>query len=207
MKRFRLTILFSMLLTVVCFADEFQDRPRFSPQEFMQKREEFIIKKAGLSPAEAASFFPLYRQFEKEKMKIEKKIGGLMHKAFDSGVDEKEAQSIISEIDKLQLQKVKLENSYHQKYRKAITAQKILRVFQADWLFSRHVLKQMAKPRHERPRPKIKQPHIDCRLGNLRKNTFLAEIFCLVRRLVKSSLPFSAEQALKSSSSVCINLQ
>lgn len=153
MKRFRLTILFSMLLTAVCFADEFQDRPRFSPQEFMQKREEFIIKNAGLSPAEAASFFPLYRQFEKEKMKIEKKIGGLMHKAFDSGVDEKEAQSIISEIDKLQLQKVKLENSYHQKYRKAITAQKILRVFQADWLFSRHVLKQMAKPRHERPRP------------------------------------------------------
>ena len=198
MKRFRLTILFSMLLTAVCFADEFQDRPRFSPQEFMQKREEFIIKKAGLSPAEAASFFPLYRQFEKEKMKIEKKIGGLVHKAFDSGVDEKEAQSIISEIDKLQLQKVKLENSYHQKYRKAITAQKILRVFQADWLFSRHVLKQMAKPR---------QPHIDYRLGNLRKNTFLAEIFCLVRRLVKSSLPFSAEQALKSSSSVCINLQ
>ncbi|MEI3531274.1 MAG: hypothetical protein V8Q65_03180 [Bacteroidaceae bacterium] len=107
MKRFRLTILFSMLLTAVCFADEFQDRPRFSPQEFMQKREEFIIKKSRIVACRSCDFFPLYRQFEKEKMKIEKKIGGLMHKAFDSGVDDKEAQSIISEIDKLQLQKVK----------------------------------------------------------------------------------------------------
>lgn len=153
MKRFRLTILFSMMLVAVCFADEFQDGPKFSPQEFMQKREGFIIKKVGLSPTEAAAFFPLYRQFEKEKMKIERKIGGLVHKAFDSGVDEKEAQEIISEIDKLQLQKVKLENAYHQKYRKAISAQKVLKVFQADWLFSRHVLKQMAKSRPEGPRP------------------------------------------------------
>jgi len=154
MKRFRLTILFSVLLTAVCFADEFQDRPRFSPQEFMQKREEFIIKKAGLSPTEAAGFFPLYRQLEKEKMKIDRKVGGLVHKSHEQGTDEKEAQEIISEIDKLQLQKVKLENSYHQKYRKVISAQKILRVFQADWLFSRHVLKQMSRPHREGERPR-----------------------------------------------------
>ena len=142
-----------MLLTAVCFADELQDRPRFSPQEFMQKREEFIIKKAGLSPGEAASFFPLYRQLEKEKMKIDRKIGGFIHKSREQGTDEKEAQRIISEIDKLQLQKVKLENSYHQKYRKVISAQKILRVFRADWLFSRHVLKQMSRPHREGERP------------------------------------------------------
>ena len=145
-------MLFSLLLSTVCFADEFRDRPRFSPQEFMQKREGFIIKKAGLTPGEAARFFPLYRRLEKEKMKIDRKIGGLVHKSRGQGVDERAAQNIIREIDKLQLQKVKLENDYHQKYRKVISAQKILRVFHADWLFSRHVLRQMAHRNAPRPR-------------------------------------------------------
>lgn len=145
MKKLSIAIIIALIVPVIGFAEEPQDRRKFSPQEFVQKREEFIASNAGLTATEASAIFPLMRKMEKERMEIDRKIGKLMHRGSQPGISDKEAQSILEQIDKLKLEKTKLENSYHQKYRKAIPASKVLRVYQADWKFSRQVLRHMSR--------------------------------------------------------------
>lgn len=153
MRNFLIVIIAMVSLSVNCFADEQQDRRRFSPQEFIQKRNEFIANKAGLTAKEASSLFPIYQEIEKKKFEYDRKIGKLMHDGKNPNISEKDAQRILSEIDKLQLEKAKLDNTFHQKGRKVVSAQKILRVMQDDWEFSRHILRQMSKNKHEGPQP------------------------------------------------------
>lgn len=145
MKKLSIAIIIALIVPAIAFAEEPQERRKFSPQEFVQKREEFIASNAGLTATEASAIFPLMRKMEKERMEIDRKIGALMHRGGQPGISDKEAQSILEQIDKLKLEKTKLENSYHQKYRKAIPASKVLRVYQADWKFSRRVLRHMSR--------------------------------------------------------------
>lgn len=155
MKKLSIAIIIALVVPAIAFAEEPQERRKFSPQEFVQKREEFISREAGLTAAEGSAIFPLMRKMEKERMEIDRKVGSLMHRGSQPGISEKEAQSILEQIDKLTLEKTKLENAYHQKYRKAIPAGKVLRVYQADWKFSRQVLKHMSR---QRPGPPKQQP-------------------------------------------------
>lgn len=156
MKNFAFILIASLLLSATCFADEFQDRRKFSPQEFMQKRDEFIANKAGLTPGEAAKLFPIYHQIDRQKFEIDRQLGKLMHDGKNPNLSEKEAQKILSEIDKLQIKKAKLDNEFHTKGRQVVTAHKILRVMHADWEFSRHVLHEMSKPNHNDRQPQKK---------------------------------------------------
>ncbi len=145
---------FIFLLLAFCLQAAAQNnkghQPRFSPQEFTQKKEAFIIREAKLLPHEAANFFPLYHKMGKDKFEISGKIWKLMQRARTSGLKEKEYASILAEIDKLQLEKVKLENSYHQKFCKVLSTEKVLRVIAADMKFERHILKEMV---HRHPKP------------------------------------------------------
>ncbi len=150
-------IIAMLSLSVNCFADEQQDRRKFSPQEFVQKRNEFIANKAGLTAKEASALFPIYQDIEKRKFNYDRQIGKLMHDGQNPNISEKEAQRILAEIDKLQLEKAKLDNTFHQKGRKVVSAQKILRVMHADWEFSRHVLREMSKNKPDCPKPPQKK--------------------------------------------------
>lgn len=141
------------MVSSICLAEEPQERRRFSPREFVQKRNEFIAERAGLTAKEAAALFPIYQEIEKRKFEYDRRIGRLMHKGKSPDISEKDARKILVEIDKLQLEKIKLNNVFHQKGRKVVSAQKMLGVIQADWEFSRHVLKQMSKQRPDGARP------------------------------------------------------
>lgn len=149
MRKIALAIIVALLAPAALFASDPQARRKFSPREFAQKREKFIAEKAGLTDSEATALFPLMREMGRKRMEIDRKVGTLMRRGKTEDIGEKEAQEILAEIDKLQLEKVKLENKYHQKYRKAIPATKVMRVFRADWQFSRKVLKQMANNPHK----------------------------------------------------------
>ena len=157
MKHFVIIAVMAMLVSAAGYAQEQKDRCKFSPQEFMHKRDEFIANKAGLTAKEATSLFPIYHEIERKKFDIDRKIGKLMHDGNRPNINEKEAQKILAEIDRLQLEKARLDNTFHQKGRKVAASSKILRVMHADWEFSRHVLKEMSKPKPENPRPPQRQ--------------------------------------------------
>jgi len=151
MKKLYLAIILLLAFCVQSSAQkERKQRPHFSPQEFTQKQEAFIIREAKLSPFESANFFPLYHKLGKEKFEINRKIWHLMGRAKNTGLKEKEYAEILEAADKLQIEKAKLESSYHQKFRKVLSTEKVLRVIDADIKFDRHVLKEMTR---QQPKP------------------------------------------------------
>lgn len=145
----RISILFTLALLVVIPAMAEDPQPegqqrRFSPQEFMKKQEGFIIREAGLSSAEAAKFFPVFHELGKKNFDIDRQIKQQARRGSDPSLSEKEAVKVLAEIDRLQLAKAKLNSTYHQKFRKILSAKKTLKVIEADAKFGRVILKQMS---------------------------------------------------------------
>jgi hypothetical protein len=149
MKRFGLLVILFLFIGEVS-AQGPNGKPRFSPEEFRQKQEEFIIREALLSPAEAARFFPVYHELGKKKFEIDRKIRIAVRRSFKSELSEGEAQKVLSQIDKLQVQKVRLEQTYHEKFRRMLSAQKTLRIMAADAKFDRMLLRNLAPPRNKK---------------------------------------------------------
>ena len=53
----------TMMLSCAAYAQQWGQQPgRFDPQRFQKELEQFITKEAGLTPKEAAAFFPVYRE-------------------------------------------------------------------------------------------------------------------------------------------------
>ncbi|MEG1579808.1 MAG: hypothetical protein RR386_00920 [Bacteroidaceae bacterium] len=118
-------------------------RPPFSPEEFMKRQEAFIIKEAGLTPTEAQFLFPLFHQSKQKQREISRQIQSLVKKGKEKDLTENEYLSILRTIDKLQMNKLKIEQSYHEKYRKMLSNKKILAIVSANARFDRRMLKQM----------------------------------------------------------------
>lgn len=116
---------------------------RFSPQEFMKRQEVFISVEAGLTTQEAAAFFPLMREKEKQDRAIRQQMDNLIKKSHNANLPEKECREILEKMGVLDLQRTKMENSYRQKYKKVLSAKKILKVLEACGRFDRVALKNM----------------------------------------------------------------
>lgn len=151
------------VLIIALFAFSFQAHaqdnwkrtpPRFSPQEFTQRQEAFIIKESGLSTYEAANFFPLYRSMGKDLFELNRNIRKQMKRSRTPGLTEKEYAEILDTIDRLHVKKAELTRDYHQKFRKVLPTEKVLRVINADAKFDRQMLKEMM---HHRFHPDL--PH------------------------------------------------
>lgn len=117
--------------------------PHFSPKEFMKKQEAFIIKEAGLSPAEAGFLFPLFNELKQKQRETNDKIRNLSKQGRNKNLQEHQYRSILKQIDQLEQTKVNLEQTYHEKWRKQLSNKKILSVIDADHRFDRRMLKHM----------------------------------------------------------------
>ena len=61
MKRL-LNLYMVLMLTSAIYAQGRMPQMRFDPQRFQADLEQFITREAGLTPMEAAAFFPVYRE-------------------------------------------------------------------------------------------------------------------------------------------------
>ncbi len=119
----------------------------FSPQQFMREQEAFIIRESGITPLEAAKFFPAFQKLQSELRAINQNIRKCMRQTRNVELTEDEAQTILKKIDKLNQQKVKKENEFHEKAQRIIGARKTLRVISAERRFDREVLQKMMRKR------------------------------------------------------------
>lgn len=139
-----LLVIFLLGLTDCMLAQAPEAGRKFSPEEFRHKQEDFITKNAGLSPMEAAQFFPLFHELGMKKFKIDRKIRSCVRKAHDSSLSESEAREILTSIDKLEIEKARLTRGYHVKFAKVLSSTKLLKVIDADSRFSRMLLRKIA---------------------------------------------------------------
>ena len=116
-----------------------QSERKFDPARFNQELQQFITSEAGLTPQEAADFFPLYSEMRK-KARV---IFGEMHRlkrikpADDAGCKEN-----IRRRDELDLQMKELQQMYHNKFFNVLPASKVYDVLKAEDLFHRKMFKK-----------------------------------------------------------------
>lgn len=119
-----------------------QEGPRFSPERFEAELEQFIATEAGLSPQEAAVFFPLYKEMQGKQRMLFNKMRRYRH--IDTR-DDKASLEAIKARDELDVQIKKLLQQYHLKFCKVLPAGTVLRIIRAEEKFHRQAFKRVAR--------------------------------------------------------------
>ncbi|MDR3253196.1 MAG: hypothetical protein LBT35_06525 [Tannerella sp.] len=140
-KDFLRIICFSalVLLSLQSFAqekDRKDSRPPFDKEEFVTKRNAYLIEKIGLTEEEVATFIPL----ENELMNKKFEVGRECHK-LERELRKKENKAD-AEFDKLlkcreevKEKRDKLDKEYLDKFKKLLSAEKIIKYQSADRAF------------------------------------------------------------------------
>lgn len=121
-------------------------RPRkFDPQQFEKQLHQYIATEAGLTPGEAAVFFPLFDEMQRKQRLLFDKMRVYMHTNTD---DNWASLKAIQAMDNNDLEIKKLQKEYHQKFCKVLPAGKVLQILKADDKFHRKAFKRMVRERH-----------------------------------------------------------
>lgn len=141
--RIRLFLL-SFLITLTTFAFA-QGPQKFDPKRFEAQLEQYITTKAGLTPGEAAKFFPLYREMRKKQFAY---FEYRPNKQVAPGDDEAAAK-MIRKRDENEVQMKLIQQEYHNKFMQIMPASKVFCVIKAESDFHRRMFKRAAQ-KHEK---------------------------------------------------------
>lgn len=147
MKKFVVIFMILAAQTTILFAQGNQSgHKRFNPEEFIQFQHNFIAEHAQLTDEEAEAFFPVFDEMkEKERTLFSKQRTKKKRPQTDE-----EFREAISNYDKIDIELKKLQQTYHQKFLKILSAKKVFKVIYAEDLFRTRMFRDMAK---RRPRP------------------------------------------------------
>ena len=123
--------------------------PKFDPAKFDADLEQFITTNAGLSPQEAAAFFPLYREMQRKQRAYFDEMRRNSH--IDTN-DDKSCREAIEKKDKMEIEIKEIQQQYHSKFMKVLPAGKVFKIIKAEERFHRQAFKRMAKPGDGKPR-------------------------------------------------------
>lgn len=129
----------TMMLSCAAYAQQWGQQPgRFDPQRFQKELEQFITKEAGLTPKEAAAFFPVYREMMNKQRAVYTQAARYRYM---KPKDNAECKKVILRRDELDLQVKEIQKTYHEKFLKIIPATKVFDVINAEDNFHRQSLR------------------------------------------------------------------
>ena len=129
----------TMMLSCAAYAQQWGQQPgRFDPQRFQKELEQFITKEAGLTPKEAADFFPVYREMMNKQRAV---YAQAARYRYMKPKDNAECKKVILRRDELDLQVKEIQKTYHEKFLKIIPATKVFDVINAEDNFHRQSLR------------------------------------------------------------------
>ena len=151
-------ILASLLLFFIAMTASAQgpqkNRPHFSPEEFQAKQKAYITEKAGLSPEEAETFFPLFFELQKKKFELERNARKDFRKQRGEQMSEEECRKFVYNMADVKIEIAKLEREYTDKYLQVLSPCKVRRVQFAEGSFQRDLMKKMTEHRHSASKAK-----------------------------------------------------
>jgi len=147
MKKIYFTL--TLLLTALCIsAQGYQPSQKFSPEKFDADLQEFIIREAHLTPAEAEKFFPVYKEMQFKQR-------GIFFKQRELGMqkpqDENGCKRAIVERDGLELEMKRIQQTYHAKFLDILPATKVYDVLSAEDKFHRRMIRGFRHNNHFAP--------------------------------------------------------
>ena len=129
-----------MLCTFGVANGQHKKRPPFNPAKFEADLEQFITVNACLSPSQAASFFPVYRQMMKKQRALFDEMRRLR---MINPKDNEACEEAIRKQDELDIQIKQLQQEYHGRFLMMLPANKVLSIIKAEEKFHRQIFKKM----------------------------------------------------------------
>lgn len=137
----RTTVLMILMLCTFGVANgQHRKRPPFNPAKFEADLEQFITVNACLSPSQAASFFPVYRQMMKKQRALFDEMRRLR---MTNPKDNEACEEAIRKQDELDIQIKQLQQEYHGRFLMMLPANKVLSIIKAEEKFHRQIFRKM----------------------------------------------------------------
>lgn len=137
----RTTVLMILMLCTFGVANgQHRKHPPFNPAKFEADLEQFITVNACLSPSQAASFFPVYRQMMKKQRALFDEMRRLR---MINPKDNEACEEAIRKQDELDIQIKQLQQEYHGRFLMMLPANKVLSIIKAEEKFHRRIFKKM----------------------------------------------------------------
>ena len=137
----RTTVLMILMLCTFGVANgQHRKRPPFNPAKFEADLEQFITVNACLSPSQAASFFPVYRQMMKKQRALFDEMRRLR---MINPKDNEACEEAIRKQDELDIQIKQMQQEYHGRFLMMLPANKVLSIIKAEEKFHRQIFKKM----------------------------------------------------------------
>ena len=135
------TVLMILMLCTFGVANgQHKKRPPFNPAKFEADLEQFITVTACLSPSQAASFFPVYRQMMKKQRALFDEMRRLR---MINPKDNEACEEAIRKQDELDIQIKQLQQEYHGRFLMMLPANKVLAIIKAEEKFHRQIFRKM----------------------------------------------------------------
>lgn len=115
---------------------------KFSPEKFQADMEQFITKEAGLTPQEAADFFPMLREMQSKQRALynQMRADGKIKPA-----DEESCRKSIQKRDQIELELKSIQQTYHNKFFNVLPASKVYDVIKAEDKFHRGMFRNWGR--------------------------------------------------------------
>ena len=146
----RTTVLMILMLCTFGVANgQHRKRPPFNPAKFEADLEQFITVNACLSPSQAASFFPVYRQMMKKQRALFDEMRRLR---MINPKDNEACEEAIRKQDELDIQIKQLQQEYHNRFMYLLPASKVLKIIKAEEKFHRQAFKRARQWHQNHPK-------------------------------------------------------
>ena len=143
----KLLIIALLGTALTAFAQQKDGQPKFDPERYQAVLEQFITSEACLTPTEAAKFFPVYREMMKKQHSVFHQLRKYRH---IKPADEQGCREAILLKDEVDIQAKELQQQYHQKFLRILTASKLYDVIKAEEKFHRQSFKRMSERKKQK---------------------------------------------------------
>ncbi len=114
-------------------------------EKFKAQKVAFITEKMGLTPAAAQKFWPVYNEFSSKKDSINKlksSQANEMKKKWENLTSRQKEAALDFQMQQ-RMGETKLEQQYHEKFKKIMTIDQLLKLYEAEHEFKMRLIKQL----------------------------------------------------------------
>lgn len=133
---FKILLIFVILLCSISICA--QKKHKFDPAKFQADLEHFITVDAGLTPAESAIFFPVYREMRNKQWAY---LGEERRLRCIDTSDDKACEEAIRKRDKNDFDMKILQQTYHERFMTLLSPSKVYRILRAEDKFHKRLFK------------------------------------------------------------------
>jgi len=105
----------------------------------------FFTEKIGLTPDEAEKFWPIYNTYWKKKNAIIEERQNKMsyYSNHIKELSNSQMENLADDYIRQEVQKAQLLQEYHEKFKKILPIEKVMKIYKADYQFKAYLLKKI----------------------------------------------------------------